>query len=54
MWIAGIGQDNLVKIPTDDSFAIDIEALRSAIKQDRENGFLPAGIIICVGGTSIG
>jgi aromatic-L-amino-acid decarboxylase len=53
-WIAGIGQDNLVKIPTDDSFAIDIEALRSAIKQDRENGFLPAGIIICVGGTSIG
>jgi len=54
MWIAGIGQDNLVKIPTDDSFAIDIEALRSAIKLDRENGFLPAGIIICVGGTSIG
>jgi aromatic-L-amino-acid decarboxylase len=54
MWVSGIGQDNLVKIPTDDSLGMDIEKLRSAIKQDRENGFLPAGIVICVGGTSIG
>jgi len=54
MWIAGIGQDNLVKIPTGDSLGIDVETLRSAIKQDRENGFLPAGIVICFGGTSIG
>lgn len=54
VWIAGIGQDNLVKIPTDDSYAIDVEALRSAISQDREQGLRPAGIIICVGGTSIG
>lgn len=53
-WVAGIGQDNLVKIPTDDSFCIDIKKLRLAIKQDRENGFLPAGIVVCVGGTSIG
>ncbi len=56
MWIAGLGQDNLVKIPTGDGplFPMDAEKLRQAIKDDRANGFQPAGIVICVGGTSIG
>jgi len=53
-WVAGIGQDNLVKIPTDDSYAMQPGALRAAIKSDRAAGFAPAGIVICVGGTSIG
>lgn len=52
--IAGIGQDNLVKIPTDANFAMQPEALRRAIAADRAAGFTPAGIVICVGGTSIG
>lgn len=54
MWIAGLGQDNLVKIPTDESFALDESLLEKAIAEDRANGYLPAGIIICVGGTSMG
>lgn len=54
MWIAGLGQDNLVKIPTNADQAMDIDLLRAAIKADREAGFLPAGLVICVGGTSIG
>jgi aromatic-L-amino-acid decarboxylase len=54
MWIAGLGQDNLVKIPTDKNQAMNIDLLRAAIRSDREAGFLPAGIIICVGGTSTG
>lgn len=54
MWIAGLGQDNLVKIDTDQSYAMDTGALRTAIQQDRRNGHQPAGIVICVGGTSMG
>ncbi|MDH3715089.1 MAG: pyridoxal-dependent decarboxylase [Gammaproteobacteria bacterium] len=54
LWIAGIGQDNLVKIPTDENFAMRVDALRAAIAADRENGLLPAGVVVCVGGTSIG
>jgi aromatic-L-amino-acid decarboxylase len=34
--------------------AIDAEALESAIGADRAAGLLPAGIVACVGGTSVG
>lgn len=54
LWVAGMGQDNLVKIDTKDDFAMDVDALAKAIKDDRANGLLPAGIVICVGGTSMG
>lgn len=56
MWIAGLGQDNLVKIPTGPGplFPLDVDALRSAIAADRATGHAPAGIVACVGGTSIG
>ena len=56
MWIAGLGQENLVKIPTLSGplFPMDIKALESAINDDLKNGFHPAGIVTCVGGTSIG
>ena len=33
--IAGIGQQHLVKVPTDGSWALDSEALRRAIDADR-------------------
>ena len=52
--IAGIGQRNLVKAPTDGSGALDPAPLREAIADDREAGFLPAGVVLCVGGTSVG
>ena len=52
--IAGIGQDNLVKIPTTANHAMDTNALDAAIRADLAAGFLPAGVIGCVGGTSIG
>ena len=54
IWVSGIGQDNLVKIPTDENFAMRPDALRAAIRADRAAGLNPAGIMICVGGTSIG
>lgn len=52
--IAGIGQGNLVKIPTDAGLAMQPEALASAIEADRAAGFLPIGVVICAGGTSVG
>lgn len=52
--LAGIGQDNLVKIPTDSDYAMRADALQRAIDEDRAAGFLPVGVIGCIGGTSIG
>ena len=54
MWVAGLGQDNLIKIATDKDQALDTSALRAAIRADREAGMVPAGIVACVGGTSTG
>jgi len=54
MWVAGLGQDNLVKINTTEDFSLDIDELAAAIKADRDKGLLPAGIVVCVGGTSMG
>jgi len=52
--IAGIGQQHLVKVPTDSAWALDPAALKRAIEADRAAGFTPAGLVLCVGGTSIG
>lgn len=55
VWIAGIGRENLVRIPTRGAtHAMDVDELASAISADRASGLLPAGIVACVGGTSIG
>jgi aromatic-L-amino-acid decarboxylase len=55
IWIAGIGQDNLVKLPVKGARrAIDLEALDAAIRADKAAGHLPAGIIACVGATGVG
>lgn len=55
IWIAGIGQDNLVKVPvTGSNRSIDLAALEQAISDDRAAGLTPAGIVACVGGTSVG
>ncbi|MEM7190766.1 MAG: pyridoxal-dependent decarboxylase [Pseudomonadota bacterium] len=52
--LAGIGQGNLVKIPTLDDYGMDPAALAAAIKADQAAGHVPAGIVMCTGGTSIG
>jgi aromatic-L-amino-acid decarboxylase len=54
-WIAGIGQDNLVKLPVvGPQYGIDVAALERAIVADRAAGYLPAAIVACVGATSVG
>lgn len=55
VWVAGIGEANLVRIPTRGRWrAMDVGALEAAIAADRAAGLLPAGIVACVGGTSTG
>ncbi len=55
VWIAGIGGDNIVRIPTAGNMkAMDTTALRAAILSDIAAGFIPAGIIASVGGTGMG
>ena len=55
IWVAGIGSDNLVRIPTQGSLrAMDPVALERAIETDEAAGLVPAGIVACVGGTSVG
>lgn len=55
VWIAGIGHNNLIKVPTSGpACAMDVDALEAAIVSDRAAGLLPAGVVACVGGTSIG
>ncbi len=55
--LAGIGQDNLVKVaadPADAHLSMDPRALAAAIRADKAAGLTPAGVILCVGGTSVG
>ncbi|MCR5859646.1 pyridoxal-dependent decarboxylase [Mesorhizobium sp. J428] len=55
IWVSGIGQDNLVRIPVQgEKRSMDVGALDAAIRSDRDAGYLPAGIIASVGGTSVG
>ena len=55
IWVAGIGADNLVRIPTQGAMrGMDPRALNEAIERDRAAGYLPAGIIACTGGTGTG
>jgi len=55
IWISGIGEDNLVRIPSGGpNRSMDVAALQAAIAADRAADHLPAGIIACVGGTSAG
>ena len=52
--VAGIGQANLVKVPTGPDHGMRPEALAAAIAADRAAGLCPAGVVLCAGGTGIG
>ena len=55
IWVSGIGEQNLVRIPTAGAArAMDTALLQQQIRDDIDKGFCPAGIIACVGGTSVG
>ncbi len=54
-WIAGIGQENLVKIATQGPRrSMQVTVLEAAIREDLAAGLKPAGIVALLGGTSTG
>lgn len=55
IWFSGIGEDNLVRIPVHgETRSLDPEKLEATIKDDLAKGYLPAGIVACIAGTSVG
>ena len=54
MDILGLGQENLIKIKSDNNFKIKITELENTIKKDIKNNLLPIGIIGIAGTTNTG
>jgi aromatic-L-amino-acid/L-tryptophan decarboxylase len=55
IWVAGIGEENLVRVPSGGRLrSMQPAALEAAIAEDRAAGHCPAGVIASVGGTSVG
>ena len=50
--LLGLGQESLRKIPSDSDFRMRVDALASAIAEDRSDGWLPLAVVATVGTTS--
>jgi aromatic-L-amino-acid decarboxylase len=50
--VLGVGQDGFRKIPVDDAFRMDPEALARAISEDRAAGWTPFAVVATAGTTS--
>ncbi len=48
----GIGEENVIRISSDDEFRMDINSLGHSISQDRQKGFQPMAVVATVGTTS--
>ena len=48
----GLGEENVIRIPSDDHFRMDVNFLNKRIVEDRENGCRPMAVIATVGTTS--
>lgn len=49
----GLGAENVVRLPTDDAFRMDVDALRRAVARDRTAGFRPLAVVATVGTTGV-
>ena len=49
----GLGHENLVKIPADAEFRMDVNLLREAVAADRAAGMFPLAVVATVGTTSV-
>ena len=48
----GLGEENVIRVPSDHQFRIDINSLGRSITEDRQNGLQPMAVIATVGTTS--
>ncbi len=51
MAIAGLGKNNLIKIPVDEAFALQAEVLEETIAQDVAQGWQPLMVVAAIGTT---
>ena len=52
MIMLGLGEENAIRVPSDDAFAMDVEALRRTIESDASRGLRPLAVVATVGSTS--
>ncbi|RVU38430.1 aspartate aminotransferase family protein [Hwanghaeella grinnelliae] len=52
--IAGMGSDNLRKLPVDENFAVIPEELERMIVEDKKAGMVPAIVVASIGATGVG
>ena len=52
--IAGLGRRQLRPVPTDEKFAMRPDLLEAAIRADRAQGLVPAGVVASLGATGVG
>jgi aromatic-L-amino-acid/L-tryptophan decarboxylase len=48
----GLGEQNVIRIPSDDQFRMDLNSLGHIIAEDRQNGLRPMAVVATVGTTS--
>jgi aromatic-L-amino-acid/L-tryptophan decarboxylase len=48
----GFGEENVIRVPGDDQFRIEIKSLGRSVAQDRQNGFQPIAVVATVGTTA--
>jgi aromatic-L-amino-acid decarboxylase len=48
----GLGQSSIRRIPVDDAFAMQVDALQSALDEDRRAGITPVAVVATIGTTS--
>jgi aromatic-L-amino-acid decarboxylase len=49
--IAGLGKNNLVKVPVDENFRMDVSELENRINEDIKNGLIPLCVVAALGTT---
>jgi aromatic-L-amino-acid decarboxylase len=52
MVVLGLGEDNVVRVATDERFGMDLAALRRAMDEDVRRGFQPLAVVATVGTTT--
>jgi aromatic-L-amino-acid decarboxylase len=48
----GLGEENVIRIPSDEHFRMDVDLLGKRIAEDRQNGLHPMAVVATVGTTS--
>jgi len=47
-----LGEENVIRIPSDDQFRMDVDSLGQSIAEDRRNGLQPMAVVATAGTTS--